>query len=134
MNHNLNYYYHFLGTENELMNAIDNANMTMFDNVPVLSAIAGALTRINFDADRLEKLFKRIVELDDKNIMAHSQLAIHYYRRNKLKLAIKYYKKMRKINPTFQTKDERFNKFIEKWKSDERLKKKSQVTTEANIL
>lgn len=112
------------------MAAIDNANITMFDNVPVLSAIASALSRINFDTERVERISKRIIELDAKNLMAHGQLAIHYHKRNKTKLAIKHYKKARSINPTFQVKDERFAAFIETWKAAEMLKKKSEVTAE----
>lgn len=116
------------------MSAIDNANITMFDNVPVLSAIASALSRINFDAERVVKIFKRIIELDAKNLMAHGQLAIHYHKRNKTKLAIKHYKKARSINPTFQVKDQRFAAFVEAWKATEMLKKKPEFMADMNKL
>lgn len=111
------------------MDAIDDANITMFDNIPVLSAIAGALTRINSDADRVEKIFKRIIELESTNLNAHGQLAIHYHKRNKTKLAIKYYKKARTINPTFRVRDERFAEFIKMWIIAEQLKRNSVVAT-----
>lgn len=99
------------------MAAIDNANLTMSDNVPVLSAIASALTRINFDFDRVERLYHRILKLDPQNFLAHVQLSIQYQKRNQPKKAIKHYKKARNLNPTIQIKDEKFIKFMEKWEA-----------------
>lgn len=97
-----------LGTFDELMAAIDNAKLHMYDNVPVLMAIAKVLTRINFEFERIEQLFHRILEIDPKNFMAHGHLALQYQKRNQPKKAIEHYKKARDLNPSFEIKDERF--------------------------
>lgn len=109
--------FQFQGTQDELMAAIDNANLTMSNNVPVLSAIASALTRINFDFERVERLYQHILKLDPRNFLAHVQLSIQYQRRNQSKKAIKHYKRARNLNPKFQIKDEKFNDFMQKWEA-----------------
>lgn len=99
------------------MAAIDNANLTMSNNVPVLSAIASALTRINFDFERVERLYQRILQLDPHNFIAHVQLSIQYQRRNQPKKAIKHYQQARSLNQQFQIKDEKYIEFIQKWEA-----------------
>lgn len=106
----------FTGTQDELMAAIDNAKLNMFDNVPVLMAIARALSRINFDFERIEKLFHRVLEIEPKNIMAHGQLAIQYQKRNRPEMAIQHYNKARELNPSFEIKDPKFAESMRKWK------------------
>lgn len=100
------------GTQDELMAAIDNAKLNMFDNVPVLMAIANTLSRKNFDFERIKKLYKRVLEIDPKNAMAHGYLSSQYLKRNQTKLAIQHYNKARKLNPEFEIQDEKYMKFV----------------------
>lgn len=100
------------GTQDELMAAIDNAKLNMFDNAPVLMAIANTLSRKNFDFDRIKKLYKRVLEIDPKNAMAHGYLSWQYLKQNQTKLAIQYYNKARKLNPSFEIRDEKFVKML----------------------
>lgn len=111
------------GTYDELMAAIDYAKLHMYDNVPVLIAIAKALSRINFEFEHIEKLYHRILDIDPKNFMAYGHLALQYQRRNQPKLAIEHYKRARDLNPSFEIKDERFIQFISNNDSDEKKPK-----------
>lgn len=117
------------GTQDELMAAIDSANLTLSDNLPVLSTIANALTRINFDFERVERLYHHILKLDPRNFLAHVQLSIQYQKRDQPKKAIKHYKKARNLNPTFQIKDEKFIKFMEKWEAAFATSQEQKKTT-----
>lgn len=83
----------YLGTLDELMEAIEQADLHMYDNVPVLMAIAKVLSKINFDFDRIEKLYHRVLEIDPNNFAAHKRLAIEYLKRNQSEMAIKHLKK-----------------------------------------
>lgn len=111
------------------MAAIDNAKLTMFDNVPVLMAIAKTLSRINFGFDRIEKLYHRVLELDPKNVMAHGQLSIQYQKNNQPEKAIRHYNKARELHPTFQIKEPRFVEFMENRKHDKPMSDKKSKNT-----
>lgn len=111
------------------MAAIDNAKLTMFDNVPVLMAIAKTLSRINFEFDRIEKLYHRVLGLDPKNVMAHGQLSIQYQKNNQPEKAIHHYNKARELNPTFQIKEPRFVEFMENRKHDKPMSDKKSKNT-----
>lgn len=65
----------------------------MYDNVPVLMAIAKVLSKINFNFERIEKLFHRVLEIEPNNFVAHKQLATEYLKRNQSEMAIKHLKK-----------------------------------------
>lgn len=65
----------------------------MYDNVPVLLAIAKVLSKINFNFERIEKLFHRVLEIEPNNFVAHKQLATEYLKRNQSEMAIKHLKK-----------------------------------------
>lgn len=104
-----------LGTVDELMSAIDNANFHLYENVPVLMSIAQALSKVNFDFERIERLYNRILELEPKNVKAHGQLAVQYQRRNKPKLALKHFKRAREIYPNFEVNDDNFNNFLQRY-------------------
>lgn len=101
------------------MAAIDNAKLHMFDNVPVLMAIATALSRINFDFERIETLYHRVLEIDPNNVLAHGQLSIQYQKRNQPEMAIQHYNKARSLNPSFEIKDPRFIESMKLWKLHE---------------
>lgn len=85
----------FSGTLDELLKAIDQADLHMYDNVPVLMSIAKVLTKINFDFERIEKLYHRVLEIEPNNFVAHKQLATEYLKRNRSDIAIKHLKKTR---------------------------------------
>lgn len=82
-----------LGTLDELMEAIEQADLHMYDNVPVLIAIAKVLSKINFDFQRIEKLYHRVLEIEPNNFVANKRLATEYLRRNQSEMAIKHLKK-----------------------------------------
>lgn len=109
--------FRFQGTQDELMAAIDNANLTMSNNIPVLTAIASALTRINFDFERVERLYQRILKLDPLNFLAHVHLSIQYQKRNQPKKAMHHYDQARSLNQNFQIKDKKYLDFMEKWEA-----------------
>lgn len=75
------------------MEAIEKADLHMYDNVPVLIAIAKVLSKINFDFERIEKLYHRVLEIEPNNFVAHKRLATEYLRRNQSEMAIKHLKK-----------------------------------------
>lgn len=85
------------GTEEDLMGAIDNATMNMFDNVPVLMKIAWALAKINFDAERVQKMYERVLKIDPQNVMAHELLAKQYEKQDQSELAMWHYKMARDL-------------------------------------
>lgn len=75
------------------MEAIQQADLHMYDNVPVLIAIAKVLSKVNFDFERIEKLYHRVIEIEPNNFVAHKRLATEYLRRNQSEMAIKHLKK-----------------------------------------
>ena len=85
----------YLGTLDELLETIELAHLHMHDNVPVLMAITKVLTKINFDFEKVEKLYHRILEIEPNNVVAHERLATEYLKRNQSEMAIKHLKKSR---------------------------------------
>lgn len=85
----------YSGTLDELLEAIELADLHMCDNVPVLMAIARVLSKINFNFERIEKLYKRVLEIEPNNAVAHERLATEYLRRNQSKMAMQHLKKAR---------------------------------------
>lgn len=75
------------------MAAIDQADLHMYDNVPVLITIAKVLSKIDFDFKRIEKLYYRILEIEPNNFVANKRLATEYLKRNQTEMAIKHLKK-----------------------------------------
>lgn len=84
-----------LGTLDELLEATEQANLHMYDNVPVLIAITKVLSKINYNFVRIEKLYHRILEIEPNNVLAHERLATEYLKRNQTEMAIKHLKKSR---------------------------------------
>lgn len=84
----------------------------MYNNVPVLMAMAKALSKINFQYKEIERLYNRVTKIDYTNVEAHEYLALALQKRNQTKRAFAHYKKARKINPTFNIEDEEFNAFF----------------------
>lgn len=75
------------------MDAIEQADLHMYDNVPVLIAIAKVLSKFDFDFKRIEKLYHRVLEIEPNNFVAHKRLASEYLKRNQTHLAIKHLRK-----------------------------------------
>lgn len=91
---NLLYFLSRHGTTDQLFAAIEQAEQHMYDNVPVLIATAKVLSKINFNFQRIEKLYHRVLEIEPSNVVAHEQLATEYLKRNQSEMAIKHLKKM----------------------------------------
>lgn len=90
---NLLYFLSRHGSVDELFAAIEEADLHMHANVPVLIATAKVLSKIDYNFQRIEKLYHRVLEIDPNNSVAHEQLATEYLKRNQSKLAIKHLKK-----------------------------------------
>lgn len=91
---NLLYFLSRHGTVDQLFEAIEQAELYMYDNVSVLIATAKVLSKINFNFEKIEKLYNRVLEIEPNNIAAHEQLATEYLKRNQSELAINHLKKI----------------------------------------
>lgn len=110
-----------IGTLEELLTACANAEFYAFHQIPVLMTVAEVLAKINYDFDRIESLYLRIMRLDPKYKRAYSKLGFEYKRRGNTRAALRCFKKaidldseasddINYIDLTQQLKDEKLKK------------------------
>lgn len=101
------------GTQNERMDAINNANHFLPDDISVLTLITEELLKMNNDLKMVENICKHILKLEPKQFSAHIHLAIVYQRLNIPEKSIEYYEMVQRKRPGFHIKDQDFNRFLE---------------------
>lgn len=70
--------------------------------------IADVFAKKNYKVDRIEKLLKKITELDPRNYVAYTKLAFLYHRRNQSNMAMEYYKRAVETQPLFALENSDF--------------------------
>lgn len=110
------------------MEACDQAEHHLADNVAVLMTIADVFAQKNYNFERIEKLYERIFELDARNYLAYGKLANLYHRRNQTNNALKYYKRAIEIHPDFEFTNAYFLDFMKRF-NEQYQREAGQKTT-----
>lgn len=100
-----------------------------------MMTIANVFTKLNYDFDRIETLYLRIINLDARNYAAYGKLAQLYQKRNQTNNALKYYKKAIELHPEFEFTNKFFLEFMQQLNEKHRsthekpIKKKKMTKT-----
>lgn len=89
-----------------------------------MMTIANVFTKINYDFDRIETLYLRIINLDARNYAVYGKLAQLYQKRNQTNNALKYYKKAIELHPEFEFTNKFFLEFMQQLNEKHRTSEK----------
>lgn len=101
-----------VGTREEALQACADAEHHLLNNVAVMMTVADVFTKIDYNFERIEKIYLRIISIEPRNYLVHAKLATLYKKENNIKKALKYYKKAIELNSEFKVTNQEYLNFL----------------------